>query len=201
MRRLFIGLLLVSLACVALVTAGAGNAVSGKAQFVVVAKSASDVAAARADVAKAGGKVTSTLSQVSALVVAGPVDFKSRMSTAHVKGVAKDHVVNLIRPSAGGDSLAFSPSASRTKIDIASTPNAATSMLDPSFAYPGLMWSIGRIHGPLVQNPAQSNQVAVAVMDTGLDYTHVDLANKVRGVVDFTLSEDPPLCSTFFSDF
>src|SRR5262249_7890998 len=78
-------------------------------------------------------------------------------------------------------------------------PNAANSMFDPAFGYPGLMWSIQRIHGPLVQNPVgPTNQVTVGVADTGLDYTHVDLANKVKGVVDFTGLEDPPVCSTFF---
>jgi len=40
--------------------------------------------------------------------------------------------------------------------------------------------------------------VTVGVADTGLDYTHSELAPKVTGVVDFTTTEDPPICKTFF---
>ena len=39
--------------------------------------------------------------------------------------------------------------------------------------------------------------VTVGVADTGLDYTHSELAPKVSGVVDFTTTEDPPICKTF----
>ena len=34
--------------------------------------------------------------------------------------------------------------------------------------------------------------------DTGLDFTHAELAPKVKRVVDFTPLEDPPVCKTFF---
>jgi subtilisin family serine protease len=39
--------------------------------------------------------------------------------------------------------------------------------------------------------------VTVGVADTGLDYTHSELAPKVSAVVDFTTTEDPPICKTF----
>src|SRR5919199_3422950 len=38
--------------------------------------------------------------------------------------------------------------------------------------------------------------VTVGVADTGLDFTHADLAPNIRQVVDFTRMEDPPLCKT-----
>jgi hypothetical protein len=203
MRKIGSGLLVLSaVVLVALGFAGAGgSAATGEAQYLVVAKSGADLAGARADVARAGGKVTSTLGQLNTLIVTATGDFKSRMSRTHAKAVGRDHIVSLINPSAGGDSGTFNPNPSRTKVNIASAPNAANLMFDPSFGYPGLMWSIQRIHGPLVQNPVgPSNQITVGVADTGLDYTHVDLANKVKSVVDFTSLEDPPVCSTFFGE-
>jgi lantibiotic leader peptide-processing serine protease len=36
------------------------------------------------------------------------------------------------------------------------------------------------------------------VADTGLDFTHSELAPKVKAVVDFTGMEDPPICKTIF---
>jgi subtilisin family serine protease len=40
--------------------------------------------------------------------------------------------------------------------------------------------------------------VTVGVADTGLDFTHRELAPKVKRVVDLTDLEDPPLCETLF---
>src|SRR6266536_3205754 len=45
---------------------------------------------------------------------------------------------------------------------------------------------------------AGSPAVTVAVADTGLDFTHSELAPKVKQVVDFTGTEDPPICKTAF---
>ena len=40
--------------------------------------------------------------------------------------------------------------------------------------------------------------VTVGLSDTGLDFTHAELAPKVKRVVDLTGLEDPPLCKTLF---
>src|SRR5438445_282196 len=45
---------------------------------------------------------------------------------------------------------------------------------------------------------AGSSAVTVGVADTGLDFTHSELAPRVKAVVDFTKGESPPLCKTFF---
>jgi hypothetical protein len=45
---------------------------------------------------------------------------------------------------------------------------------------------------------AGSPKVTVAVSDTGLDYTHSELAPKVERVIDLTRFEDPPLCKSEF---
>jgi subtilisin family serine protease len=49
------------------------------------------------------------------------------------------------------------------------------------------------------QKTAGSPAVTVAVADTGLDYTHVELASKVVQVIDLTVLEgDEPICKTLF---
>ncbi len=40
--------------------------------------------------------------------------------------------------------------------------------------------------------------MTVGVADTGLDFTHVELAPRITGVVDFTVSESPNICQEFF---
>jgi hypothetical protein len=70
---------------------------------------------------------------------------------------------------------------------------------DPAFDYKGLMWDYGRMGLPKGwRTTAGSPKVTVAVSDTGLDYTHSELAPKVERVIDFIQFEDPPFCKTEF---
>ena len=70
---------------------------------------------------------------------------------------------------------------------------------DPAFGYAGLMWNYDRIGALRAWNSTTgSPSVTVGVSDTGLDYTHSELASKVDSVVDFTVNESPPLCKTLF---
>jgi subtilisin family serine protease len=70
---------------------------------------------------------------------------------------------------------------------------------DPANSLPGLMWNLDRIHAPKAwKTNAGDPAVTVGVADTGLDFTHAELASKVTDVVDFTTSEDPPICSTYY---
>ena len=70
---------------------------------------------------------------------------------------------------------------------------------DPAWDYKGLLWDYRRIGLPQGwKTTAGSRKVTVAVADTGLDFTHPELAPKVKRVVDLTTLEDPPLCETLF---
>jgi lantibiotic leader peptide-processing serine protease len=70
---------------------------------------------------------------------------------------------------------------------------------DPAFDYKGLQWDFRRIGLPQGwQTTAGRPAVTVGVADTGLDFTHKDLRPNIRRVIDFTTTEDPPLCKTFF---
>jgi subtilisin family serine protease len=65
------------------------------------------------------------------------------------------------------------------------------------------MWNIDRVRAPEEWNNAQAGPntgyptVYVGVADTGLDYTHAELAGKVSTIADFTYLEEPWLiCKT-----
>jgi len=65
---------------------------------------------------------------------------------------------------------------------------------DPAWDYKGLLCDYRRIGLPQGwKTTAGSSKVTVGVADTGLDYTHSELAPKVKQVVDFTgLEEQHP---------
>jgi hypothetical protein len=70
---------------------------------------------------------------------------------------------------------------------------------DPAFDYKGLLWDYRRMGLPQGwKTTAGSPKVTVGVADPGLDFTHRELAPKVKRVVDLTDLEDPPLCQTLF---
>jgi subtilisin family serine protease len=70
---------------------------------------------------------------------------------------------------------------------------------DPGISVPGLQWDFPRIGLPQGwRRSAGSPALTVAVADTGVDFTHSELAPKVKQVIDFTGTEDPPICKTFF---
>ena len=68
---------------------------------------------------------------------------------------------------------------------------------DPAFSLPGLMWNEQRVRMTSAwQLTAGSPAVTVGVADTGLDFTHSELAPRIKGVVDFTVNESPNICSS-----
>jgi subtilisin family serine protease len=167
-------------------------------RFLVVARSASDMEALRAEVMSAGGTIASDLSQIGALAVNGSDQIRSRLrASAFAAGVASDHIVRLIDPAHARDM--FNGSSQQTAGMPQSLAPRRRITADPAFALPGLMWSIERINAPEAWKATLgSAAVKVGVADTGLDFTHSDLAPRILDVVDFTTTEDPPICSTFF---
>jgi hypothetical protein len=187
------------------------NAANPHAQRVLVhLKNGANQDALRADIANAGGKVVSDLSAVNLLVVStSNPDFKKTIAKSpQVSVVASDHVTQLIRPEQQAEFLGkpFSASPQQTKVAITAPANVPKKGItpDPALSLPGLMWNIDRVLAPQAwSHPRGAGvpDVLVGVADTGLDYTHVDLVGKVVSVVDFTLSEDPPLCQTYYGAF
>lgn len=63
------------------------------------------------------------------------------------------------------------------------------------------MWDYARIKADKSWNKLAMGLgyevIKVGVADTGLDYTHIELTHKVADVVDFTTTEDPPICTYY----
>lgn len=169
---------------------------AGDGQFVAVAASDADYAGLKADVEAAGGRVVREMPQVGTLVVKAPKAAKARMAASiHAAGVAADHIESIEPPDG---SATNGPAHRVQQINVANNNSAPTP--DPAYSIPGLMWNQQRINmTDAWKTTAGDPAVTVGVADTGLDYTHSELAPKVSAVVDFTGTEDPPICKTFFN--
>jgi subtilisin family serine protease len=169
-------------------------------RYIVVAKSDADYDSLRAEVQQRGGRVVKEMREVGTLVVLGPKSLKGQIaSSIHSQGVAKDRIMNLVQPSMQTE-MGFNPSPGRNRFDMGQRGNPIHGPPDPAFTLPGLMWDFTRIRAPQAWKiTTGSPKVTVGVADTGLDFTHSELASKVTSVVDFTQDEDPPICKTFFS--
>jgi hypothetical protein len=116
--------------------------------------------------------------------------------------VASDHVARVAAdqpPAAPNLTAPGLRGAQRVAVRAPAAAAAAGIRPDPAFSYRGLMWDYRRMGLPGGwRTTAGSPKVTVGVSDTGLDYTHAELAPKVEQVVDFTRFEDPPFCKTEF---
>jgi subtilisin family serine protease len=174
-------------------------------RYLVRARSAADYAGLRAKAVKEGARVLRDLPQVRMMVVNAPAAARNSLAAdRRAAGVARDRLhrvtvedpasaPNLSEPGSLGGARVRLPAAARAKTA------AAGIKADPAWDYKGLLWDYRRIGLPRGwKTTAGSRKVTVAVADTGLDFTHAELAPKVKRVVDLTDLEDPPLCETLF---
>ncbi|HEX5879332.1 MAG TPA: S8 family serine peptidase, partial [Actinomycetota bacterium] len=91
-------------------------------------------------------------------------------------------------------------SAQRVAVSAAAAAKAGGINPDPAWDYKGLLWDYRRMGLPAGwKQTAGKPAVTVAVADTGLDYTHAELASKVVQVIDLTVLEgEEPICKTLF---
>jgi lantibiotic leader peptide-processing serine protease len=177
-------------------TAAAGE------RTLVAAKSDADYDQLRSEAVSSGAKILRDLRQIRLLVVDADRSSKANLAASvHAKGTATDRIVRIVpdqmRQEFFGASFAnpllAARSASTAKI---SPPTAVTP--DPALSFPGLLWNLKRIEAPGAwQTTLGDPDVTVGVADTGLDYTHSELATQVDEVVDFTATENPAICPTF----
>ena len=171
------------------------------ARYLVVARSAADYGALRAKAVKEGARVLRDLPQAKTIVVSAPASARSSLAAdRRTLGVARDQVrrltsernqPNLSAPGVRG--------ATQVKAKAPAATTAAGINPDPAFDYKGLLWDYRRIGLPRGwKTTAGSRKVTVGVADTGLDFTHRELRNQVKRVIDFTTLENPPICKTFF---
>lgn len=169
-------------------------------RYLVRFKNPGDLAAVTNDAQLAGGDVVEQLPALNTLVVSGSETVHQRLThDPRVATVARDRIQRVVPPELTPN--AAGPAAP-THIDLGQPIDeipAPEITADPAFNLSGLLWNLERIGAPTAwETTIGSPDVTVGVADTGLDFTHVELASKVSDVVDFTAQEDPPLCSTYF---
>src|SRR5918999_1765412 len=170
-------------------------------RYLVRARSSADYTALRAKAVKEGARVLRDLKQVNTMVVRAPEAARSSLAAdRRTLSVARTQVRKLAAevgaPNLDNPGL---KGATRLKAKAPAAPPAAGITPDPAWDYKGLLWDYRRIGLPQGwKTSAGSSKVTVAVADTGLDFTHAELAPKVKQVIDFTGMEDPPICETIF---
>src|SRR5215207_2409104 len=125
------------------------------------------------------------------MVVRASAAAKGRLAAdRRAAGVATDRLtspdtVDRAKPDLSAPGLR---SAQRVRTSAATATRAAGINPDPAWDYKGLLWDYRRMGLPQGwRETAGSPKVTVAVADTGLDYTHSELAPKVAQVIDLTV--------------
>jgi len=178
---------------------GLSTLASAGERTLVSAKSDAEYDTLRADVIAHGGKILRELRHVRVLIVdtdkAGKAALKAN---AHVAGVGKDRIVRIVPDQAKEEMFGTAP-RNPLLSGLSDHGSGGVVTADPAYSYPGLLWNLDRIKAPVAwPKTTGSPKVHVGVADTGLDYTHPELAGRVEKVVDFTGSEDPAICATYF---
>ncbi len=177
---------------------------SASGRFLVVARNSADYDALRAKALRGGAKVVKDIPQIGTMLVKAPDSVRSSLAAdSRTKGIARDHTIRVAQADPNVVSHLSAPglrSAKRINAKVSKRGSGRTGITpDPGFSVPGLQWDFPRIGLPRSwKTTAGSPAVTVAVADTGLDFTHSELAPKVKQVVDFTGTEDPPICKTAF---
>lgn len=178
------------------VSAAPGTAAtsSGDAQLVAMATSAASYSGLKADVQRAGGRVVREMPEIQTMVVRGPQAVKNQLrASRNASGVVADRVVEVTPPE---DMASGGPQKRVQKVNLSNGPAPTP---DPAYSLPGLMWNQQRIRmTDAWQVSAGSAAVSVGVADTGLDFTHSELAPRITSVVDFTVTESPNICKTYY---
>ena len=175
-------------------------------RYLVLARSAADLGALRAKAVADGAKVVRAIPQINAMVVTASAATKGRLAAdSRARGVATDRLtspdtIERAKPDLSAPGLRGAQRVAAPAAAAAATAKAAGINPDPAWDYKGLLWDYRRMGLPAGwEKTAGSPAVTVGVADTGLDYTHAELASKVVQVIDFTVLEgEEPICKTLF---
>src|SRR5258706_498068 len=154
--------------------------------YIVRAKSADDLEALKSELRSSGAKVESDLSQINS--IADSIDSSTATALAaspRVASLGKNGVRTLIDPDG----------ATTKDPDL---PPLSRAPADPASSFSGLMWNLDRINAQKANAITMGDGVTVGVADTGLDFTHSEIASQIVGQQDFTPTEAPPICKTYF---
>jgi subtilisin family serine protease len=193
---------------------GAGAAPTGfeespSGRYIVIApsKAAFDRSLSAA---KSGGRVAVNMGAVNAFTLNASPAIARALARTHGVKVVPDRIESLVRPGMYSELGMTDPADVDPQAVVArlratghtanpfSTPSATPFAVlsgfgaDPAFALgpPSPMSSIEEIGGPAAwATNGGDSDVVVAVADTGLDYTHTELAHNVVGLTDISATE------------
>jgi subtilisin family serine protease len=191
--------LLVASLATTVAPASAGS--TAKHRYVMYLKSGSDYDAVRSKVQQAGGKVVLNVRSARLFAFMGTADLAHSLTTdSRASHVGLDQVMRLTPDVPFNAHPTGTTRSHATVLTLPGRTAPGTRPIgDPGLSYRGLQWDYRRIDVTKVWPTTIGDpSVTVGVADTGVDYTNVDLAPNVVSVVDFTLQEDPPLCTDLF---
>jgi subtilisin family serine protease len=165
-------------------------------RYIVVARSGSEYDEMRNDAHRVGAKVEEEMPNGNIMVVSADSDIQAQLEASPaVQSVAVDGVRRLIQPQMAQE-LGFNASPNFNRINMGHYGGNNHVIADPAFSLDGLMWNVNRINAPKAwKTTTGKSTVLVGVADTGLDYTHSELAPQVVHVEDLT---DKTLCTDYF---
>jgi subtilisin family serine protease len=186
-----IAVLLGSVMATGVSAAGPGDPAAAHGRYIVRARSHADVAGLRQTARTAGAKVVNELSATDTLVVTGSKAAAAALSRdSGAVTVVPDRIEQIVPPEWSGANKIHKPQG-----DGGGHHKPAVNP-DPAFDLSGLMWDYDRIDAQKAWKTTTGRpSVLVGVADTGLDYTHSELATKIVGNVNLA---DPTLCYDYF---
>ncbi|MDI3341568.1 MAG: S8 family serine peptidase [Sphaerobacter sp.] len=204
---------LVPMSAVAAASAPAPADANTLTRYLVETKQAPATTAVQAAVANLGGTVVDEIPALNLLVVRAPSQVKQQLqANPLVSRVAVDRIERIVPAELAPSSTAGPRVVAPRRINLdaalqgsAAAPERASALQapaitpDPASALPGLLWNLARVKtAEAWVTTAGEPAVTVGVADTGIDFTHAELADTVVEVVDLTVNEDPPVCQAYF---
>jgi lantibiotic leader peptide-processing serine protease len=172
-------------------------------RYIVIVHRGGDYAGVKSTVVGRGAKLIGEARDTAWFVVSAPASLNTALSADSRMTIVPDRISKVAPAENPNPNVKLSGARGGTLVHLdpsqRTAPRGGGPAPDPAWTYKGLEWTYDRIHlADAWTNTIGSSDVTVGVSDTGLDYTHSDLAGQVVHVEDFTLTEDPPLCETYF---
>jgi len=167
-------------------------------QKIVMLNDNKDIKMSQSDIERLGGKIIKELPLINSVVADFPDYVKDNdvYTLGYVKKVENDLYIKWIEET----TLPEIPSVEGVLKNIKEN-NYDYSIVSPSFSTPKaseeelkeMPWGIKRVNAYSAWDYTTGKNVKVAVIDTGIDYNHTDLASNYAGGYNAVNSSKPPL--------
>jgi subtilisin len=167
-------------------------------QKIVMLNDNKDIKMSQSDIERLGGKIIKELPLINSVVADFPDYVKDNdvYTLGYVKKVENDLYIKWIEET----TLPEIPSVEGVLKNIKEN-NYDYSIVSPSFSTPKaseeelkeMPWGIKRVNAYNAWDYSTGKNVKVAVIDTGIDYNHIDLASNYAGGYNAVNASKPPL--------